>query len=363
MTKLIDLTKWGLTDSFKNEFDAKYKQMYLGRVIFESQKIYKIITTGGEILAEVTGKYSFEALDKSDFPAVGDWVVLDRNETGSGHAIIHNLLTRKSKISRKVAGNRIDEQIIASNIDFIFICISLNKDFNIRRLERYLSIVWSSQAVPVVVLTKSDLCEDIDDKMIQVENAAVGIDIHITSAINHHGTDIIGDYLTQGKTGAFIGSSGVGKSTLINSIIGEDLMHTSGLRNDDKGRHTTTHRELIAIPSGGAVIDTPGMREIQILDIDESVDHAFRDIEDLISHCKFSDCQHNSEPGCAINAALKDSSLEESRYNNYLHMKKEIAFLNSKGDKKAMSERKSQWVQISKSHKQTVRHNRKRNNY
>jgi len=340
----IDLFDWGLTDSFHELYKSNHSDLHLGRVIFESKNLYKIVAEEGELIGEIKGLINLHATGREDFPAVGDWVVMDRGSNKTGNAIIMDILERKSMIKRRVAGNRLDTQIIASNVDYIFICIALNGDFNLRRLERYLSIVWDSMATPVVILTKADLCDDVDEKISEVESIALGVDIHATSAINDIGTEIINSYLGSGKTGTFIGSSGVGKSTLINNLIGHQHLETNGLRNDDKGRHTTTHRELLSLPGGGVVIDTPGMRAIQVLDIDESINHAFEDVEALMLQCKFSDCNHHTEPGCAIKRALKTGELSESRYANYLQLKKETEYLRRKMDKKAAGEYSQHFV-------------------
>lgn len=338
MINKVDLKQWGLSDSIKEEFKNYQENSYLGRVITEGNKIYKVITENSELLGEVQGKFIYEALGTEDFPAVGDWVILDRNNNMNGNAIIKKILPRKSKVSRKIAGNRVDEQIIAANIDYTFICMSLNNDFNIRRLERYLTIVWDSMATPVILLTKSDLCEDLDEKIIKVNEIAIGVDILVSSAVNGEGINEIKKYLKEGVTCTFIGSSGVGKSSIINYIKGENVMNVNELRDDDKGRHTTTHRQLIFIPKGGLIIDTPGMREIQIMDVNESLDRTFSDIEELARNCKFSDCQHNTEPGCAIKEALENGTLDNKRWKNYLKMKKEIEFYKRKTDKDAAKE-------------------------
>ena len=331
------LNKWGLnnfvTSNLEND-DIKY----LGRIVTEGDNIYKVATVNGILIAEVSGKLEYNAVSRDDFPAVGDWVILDRNSLNTGNAVIKRVLPRKTKVSRKVAGKKSDEQIIASNIDYIFICMALNSDFNIRRLERYLTIVWDSGAVPVVMLTKSDLCSNVDQKVLEAEEVAIGVDIFVTSSITGEGIDNLDKYFIEGTTCAFIGSSGVGKSSLINSIRGEEFMKVKEIRDDDKGRHTTTHRELVQIPGGGVIIDTPGMREIQIMDVDDSLDRTFSDVEELTKFCRFTDCQHDTEPGCAVKKALDSGKLDQSRWENYLKMKREVAYFKRKNDKKLESE-------------------------
>lgn len=344
MIETINLREWGLDDFVLKQI-TQSELSFLGRIVTEGNKIYKVITKEGMITGEVSGKAMYDASGTDDFPAVGDWVLLDRLDGQSGNAIILKVLQRKSKLSRKVAGKRFDEQIIATNIDTIFITMSVNNDFNIRRLERYLTIVWDSMAVPVILLTKVDLCQNIDSKMLEIEAASPGVDILTTSAVTGEGIQQITTYLGPGKTVAFVGSSGVGKSSIINYLKGEKIMAVKDLRNDDKGRHTTTHRQLVPMSSGGVIIDTPGMREIQIMDVDTSLDKTFTDVETLAKNCKFNNCQHQSEPGCAIREALEDGTLDRGRWDNYIKMKKEIEYFIRKTDKKAESE---YWNKIKK---------------
>ncbi|MDP3386275.1 MAG: ribosome small subunit-dependent GTPase A [Eubacteriales bacterium] len=344
MIETTDLKQWGLDDFVLKQISQR-EISFLGRIVTEGNKIYKIITKEGLITGEVAGKAVYEASGTDDFPAVGDWVLLDRLDSQSGNAIILKVLQRKSKLSRKVAGKRFDEQIIATNIDTIFITMSVNNDFNIRRLERYLTIVWDSMAMPVVLLTKIDLRQNTDDRILEIEEAAPGVDVITTSAITGEGVQQLSRYLGPSKTVAFVGSSGVGKSSIINYMKGESIMAVKELRNDDKGRHTTTHRQLVPMASGGVIIDTPGMREIQIMDVESSLDKAFTDIDALAKNCRFNNCQHDSEPGCAINEALETGTLDRRRWENYIKMKKEIDYFIRKTDKKAESE---YWNRIKK---------------
>lgn len=323
------LKQLGLNDVMLCEA-AMYPDLYVGRVTSQHKELYKVLCEKGELLAEVSGKLRFETKGLSDYPAVGDFVMIDRDDNMNGNAVIRHRLSRKSAFVRKSAGKSGDEQIVASNIDVVFICMSLNRDFNLRRLERYLAISWDSGATPVVVLTKADLCDDIDKMTDEVETVAVGADIVVTSSISEDGYLTVMNYIKKEQTIAFIGSSGVGKSTLINRLIGEGKLETRGIRNDDKGRHTTTSRELIMLDNGSMVIDTPGMRELGIESAD--VSKAFADVDELALKCKFNDCTHTSEPGCKVSEAIKNGVLSPERLRSYNKLKKEAKYeeLNSK---------------------------------
>ncbi|GIP19431.1 putative ribosome biogenesis GTPase RsgA 2 [Paenibacillus montaniterrae] len=331
-TKMINV---GLTERFIQE-STLYTGMKLGRVSSQHKDLYKVITEHGEVFAEVSGKFRYEARSLADYPAVGDFVMLAQSEReeqslqAGDRAIIHHVLTRKSAFERKAAGTSNDIQVVAANMDIVFICMALNHDFNLRRLERYLSIAWDSGATPVVVLTKADLCEDVQEKLNEVYTAAIGVDVVTTSGLSEDGFIAIQHYMAVGKTFVFIGSSGVGKSTLINRLLGETIMDTKETRNDDKGRHTTTHRELFVLPGGGVIIDTPGMRELGIESADLS--KAFVDIDEFASRCKFSDCSHQTEPHCAVQQAILEGKLAAERLASYLKLKKEAKYegLNSR---------------------------------
>ncbi len=283
--------------------------------------MYKISNGTDVKTATVSGKFRYEAAAVSDYPAVGDYVLASWQD-GEDQAVIKALFPRKSCFMRKAAGPKKQEQVVAANIDTVLICMSLNHNFNIRRLERYLSITYDSGAAPVVVLTKADLCRDVRIKASEVRTVAPDADILVVSSLNGD-YDEVKKYLLPGKTVAFLGSSGVGKSTLINRLTGTDGLATGEIGTDDKGRHTTTHRELIELSNGAVVIDTPGMRELGMWDSEEGIATAFQDIEDLARECKFSNCTHTSEPGCAIQKALADGTLDAARWNSYRKLMKE----------------------------------------
>lgn len=323
------LLNLGFSERFINEA-AAYPDFFLARVISQYKDVYKVATDRSEILAEISGKLRYSVEIQSEYPAVGDFVMIDRDNEESGNAIIHYILRRKSTFIRRAAGTTKEIQVVAANIDTVFICMSVNKDFNLRRLERYLSIAWNSGAMPVVVLTKSDLCPDIQTIFFQVEKIAVGADVVVTSSRLGDGYKVLLKYILPGITVAFIGSSGVGKSSLINCLTGKEMIQTMEIRKDDKGRHATTRRDLIVLPTGGSVIDTPGMREIGVESA--NLGKTFVEIEELADLCKFKDCRHENEPGCAVTKAIKDGIIDERRLISYKKLKKEAKYeeLNSK---------------------------------
>ncbi|MCH1626289.1 ribosome small subunit-dependent GTPase A [Fredinandcohnia sp. SECRCQ15] len=332
-----------MNDQFKRFESNGYS---VGRVALEHKRMYRVYTDKGEILAEISGKMRFEALNREDYPAVGDWVVLSIREE-EGKATIHGILPRFSKFSRKVAGLATEEQIIATNINTVFLVNALNQDFNIRRIERYLLLAWESGANPVIVLTKSDLCTEIDKKVFEVESVAYGVPIHVCSVKENTGIEQLGMYFDNDQTVALLGSSGVGKSSLTNCLLGEEKLLVNEVReDDDRGRHTTTHRELLLLESGGVIIDTPGMRELQLWESDNSLSHSFQDIEELTGNCRFRDCSHETEPECAIRAAIENGTLDSARYQSYLKLQRELAFLERKTNIRAQNAEKEKWKKI-----------------
>lgn len=316
----MNLKQIGLDPSRLEEAKA-YEKWVLARVLEQHRDSYRILTDSGIFGAKVSGKMMFLASAPSDFPTVGDWIMVEKQ---NDIAIIHAILQRKSRFERKAAGKTSETQLIAANIDVIFICMSLNENFNLRRLERYLAIAWTSGATPVVILTKADLAPQPNGWISQVEQAAIGVDILICSEYDVPFFTELEEYILPGKTYAFIGSSGVGKSTIVNHLISQNIMKISNVGAHDKGRHTTTSRELFLTEKGSIVIDTPGMREMQIDDAD--LEETFQDIEELAKNCKFRDCRHNFEPGCAVKAAISSGALANKRLDNYRSLLRELAY-------------------------------------
>ncbi|WP_407269829.1 ribosome small subunit-dependent GTPase A [Radiobacillus sp. PE A8.2] len=343
----MKLTQLGYNQTIEQEA-LPYVQagFQVARVCKEHKQMYGVLTESGELLAEVSGKFMYDANSRVDYPAVGDWVIIKARQE-ENKSTIHHILPRVSKFSRKVAGEVTEEQIIATNIDTIFLVNALNKDLNVRRIERYLVMAWESGANPVIVLTKSDLCNDIEDKIAAVDQVAFGVPILAISATKHSGMDQLQPYLQEGKTIALLGSSGAGKSTLTNKLFGNEILQVQAIRtDDDKGKHTTTHRELIVLPQGGIVIDTPGMRELQLWESNHEMDGNFDDIKTLAEACRFRDCLHVNEPGCAVQQAIQDDQLAEDRLKSYQKLQKELEYVARKNDKRAQLEERKKWKKI-----------------
>ncbi|WP_430392887.1 ribosome small subunit-dependent GTPase A [Bacillus suaedaesalsae] len=343
----MNLTQLGWNTQLQNEMDAITNTEWIaGRVTLEHKRIYRVMTESGELMAEITGKMRFLAGGREDYPAVGDWVLLSAR-LNEGKATIHSILPRFSKFSRKVAGETTEEQIVATNVNTVFLVAALNQDFNIRRLERYLLLTWESGANPVIVLTKADLCEDSEPFIQDVEGVAFGVPIHVTSAKDLTGLEPLQSYLGEGQTVALLGSSGAGKSTLTNYLLGEEKQLVQDIRDEDgKGRHTTTHRELVVLPSGGMIIDTPGMRELQLWEADGGMSQSFSDVEDLAEQCYFRDCKHEKERECAVREAIESGALDEKRFQSYIKLQRELAYLDRKNDKRAQLAEKEKWKKL-----------------
>lgn len=337
--------------------EKKNKSNVKGRVLTQSRELFKVITERGEWICTLPGSFTYDS--SKTFPAVGDWVIVEQMP-GEERGIIKEVLKRSSLFKRKIAGQEIKEQVIAANIDYAFLVMSCNEDFNVRRLERYLIAAWDSGSKPVVVLTKSDLIDESKRLELEckVEEVAYGVTTFFVSNETKENIDQLQELLRPNYTAALLGSSGVGKSTLVNSLVDEERMNVSEIRQDDgKGRHTTTHRELIVLPEGGIVIDTPGMREFQLWAEQDSqgISQGFSDVEELITQCKFNDCKHDTEPGCAVKQALSEGTLSQERYDSYVKLQKELAYMERKENEKLMRQEKQKWKKISKQLKQTYK--------
>jgi len=331
----------GWSPFFEKQLTSGDRSRYsVGRILEKRKNCYVLLTEGGsEVLGSLAGKLQYEASGRGELPTVGDWVcALVRPE--EGRATIHRLLERRTKIARKGAGSVTDEQVLAANIDTVFLVNSLNQDFNLRRIERYLALALESGARPVVLLTKADLCEEPAEAIAEIERVAPFVSVHAVSALEGSGLGALAAYLGTGQTSVLLGSSGVGKSTLVNRILGEERQEVREIRShDDRGRHTTTSRQLIFLPEGGMLIDTPGMRELQLWDADEGLEQMFRDVEEAADRCRFTDCGHHAgTPGCAVQAAVESGALSSDRVASWSKLGRELAFLDRKKDKKAQSE-------------------------
>ena len=349
---MIDLSKYGYTYT-----TPLPNGQIPARVTDFRRDQYKVISPMGELTAMLKGAFVHEAQTRDDLPCVGDFVWLQYNLTGV--SLITTLLPRRTKFSRldssghayaHIKANR--EQIVAANFDYVFIVTSLNRDFRVNRILRYLTQARASGAIPVIILTKADLCEDFTHQVTEVNLAAPDIAVHAVSSHTGFGLDTLNRYLQPGKTVVFLGMSGVGKSSLLNALVGEDIMTVRETREKvdvSKGQHTTTHRQLFMLPSKAMVIDTPGMRELGIYDAEDSISIGFADIEDLFTQCRFRDCSHNTEPGCAVLAALKNGSLAENRWEQYQTQKRENSYFDDKAA--FMRERHETHKSWAKSHK------------
>jgi ribosome biogenesis GTPase len=315
-----------------------------GRVSVQHRGVWEVATAHGERTAEITGRLHHEALP-GELPVVGDWVAL-RDD------LIDVVLPRTSKFSRKTPFTEVSEQVLVANVDVAFLVMGLDeRDFSVRRLERYLTTAWEGGAVPVIVLNKSDLAYDLDSQVAETETVAFGVPLHAISAQSGDGVEQLRAHLAGNRTVVLLGSSGVGKSSIINRLLGEEHFRIGDVRSDGRGRHTTTHRELVSVPSGGVIVDTPGLRELQLWDADDGLDKAFGDIAELFTQCRFSDCAHETEPGCAVKAALADGSLPADRWESYLKLQRELARLERKLDPRLQSEERKKWAARTKSYR------------
>ena len=317
------------------------------RVSAQEREGYKVMGAGGELPATLAGRFHHRVRHSEDIPAVGDWVATSVHD---GFARIHALLPRRTVLRRKLSNERVfAPQVVASNFDIVFIATSANREFNPRRLERMLTLVWESGATPVVLLTQIDLVDDAAPLIERAEAAAYGTRVHALSAHSGVGCAALAEYRTGRRTFVMLGSSGVGKSTLTNLLRGEQRMYVKTVRaDDDRGRHTTTSRNLLLLPEGGAIIDTPGIRAVALWAAEEGLSSAFGDIEELAADCRFNDCGHKGEPGCAVGAALADGTLDVDRFASYQKLDRELAHIERKQNRQVASNTKQKWKKITK---------------
>lgn len=354
----MNLIQFGWNDFFAQHFSKFDSQEFtVGRVAIALKNTYLLYTETGEFQAEISGKLRHQAVEMQNLPAVGDWVVI-RTRSSENQATIHHILPRKSKFSRKMAGGKTQEQVLATNVDTIFLVSGLDGDFNLRRIERYLVLAWESGASPMIVLNKADLCQDLEQKILAVEAIAMGVPVIPISAAQNQGLEALNPYLKAGKTVALLGSSGVGKSTITNQFLGANIQPVQSVRtHDSRGRHTTTHRALMVLPSGGLLIDTPGLREIQIWGNQEGLEDTFEEITTLAKQCRFRDCRHQGEPGCAVRQAVDTGLLDQQRFASYQKLQKELNYLVRQQDQQAQLAEKKRWKQIHKSLKNHPKYN------
>jgi ribosome biogenesis GTPase len=335
-TIMIDLAEYGWNALLAAAFEACASEGAVpGRVIRQSRDLSTLVTTGGEIAAEVSGRFRHRARGPSDYPAVGDWAAV--RPVPNGPALIEAVLPRRSAFTRKAAGEAVEAQVVAANVDTVFLVSGLDGDFNARRIERYLATAWSSGAAPVIVLNKADLRPDLDGVVAATAAVAPGVPVVAVRALAEGGLEGLAPFLAAGRTIAFLGSSGVGKSTMINRLLAEERFRTAAMSDAaaGRGRHTTTARELVRLPGGALLIDTPGMRELGLWADDDGLDRTFDEIDRLAGRCRFPDCGHEHEPGCAVRAAVETGALDAGRWRSYLKLRRELRSLELRKDEKA----------------------------
>ena len=352
----MNIKDYGLKENLIKNID---ESKTIARIIATHKDRYEIVCNNGQGFAKIKRGCYYDN-PNSIYPTTGDFVIIEWNSTGD--SMICETLKRESSFSRTASSSDRNhelhhqhEQLVAANFDYVFIMQSLNNNFNLHRLERYLSLSWESGAIPVIILTKSDLVENIQEYIEQVESIAFGVDVYAVSCINGYGLDSIKKYFSKGNTIVFLGSSGVGKSTLVNTLYGDNVMKTSDIREEDsRGRHTTTSRNLIMLPNGAMIIDTPGMRELGMWNAENGINKTFQDIEQYIGMCKFSDCTHTNEPGCKILEAIVNGEIDQERFEQYLKLQKESRY--NTDSNQYLQEKKNKFKEISKINK----HNRKK---
>jgi len=325
------------------------------RIAEELKGAYRILSPSGVRPALLSGRLRHSALAREDLPASGDWV-LARPLPGEERAVIERLLRRRTRLSRQQAGEKTGQQLLAANIDIVFLVASLNREFNPRRIERYLTAIWESGARPVIVLNKADLSPQPEREQAEAEAIAPGVPVQLASAASGQGVGALATHLARGETAVFAGSSGVGKSSLINRLTGTDSQVIRDIRDSDgRGRHTTTTRQMLVLPGRGVIIDTPGLRELQLWDAGGGASRTFADIDELAGDCAFSDCRHEREPGCAVRAAVAEERLDEARLRSYHKLEREQQHIARKHDQALDLQEKRKWKLVQKANRQRQR--------
>ncbi len=352
------LLQWGWSPFFEKQLSKQPRgELKVARIISIEKNYflleYGITRSAKPSLAVLSGKLFYEIQSGGSWPAVGDWVFAQMPPGGDGHSIICEVFDRFSLLRRKVAGTRHDEQILAANFETVLITSSMNEDLNLRRIERYLMLGWDSGAEPVILLTKSDLTENPLRILEEISGQFPGVKVEMSSIYDSSSYECLKKYFSPGKTAVIVGSSGVGKSSLVNLLCGSALMKTQEIRESDaRGKHTTTSRHLMRTKWEGLIIDTPGMREIQLLDHDEGFEREFSDIEELKLNCRFFDCSHITEPGCQIKQATEAGGLDQERWKSYLKLQRELRHYERKKNKQIASEDKKKWKKMHKDYEQ-----------
>ncbi|MFC1640453.1 ribosome small subunit-dependent GTPase A [Patescibacteria group bacterium] len=345
----MNLENVGWNESFEEEFNPLQKRGFLPmRITRENKSNYEATDGERSIECVISGKFRFSLKSKSEYPAVGDWVGVSTIKNGT-KGVIRHVMSRQSMFSRKVAGETTEEQVVAANIDTVFIVVGLDENFNLRRIERYLSVANESGATPVVILNKSDICPNVEELEASVRKVSKDVPVHALSAHQAESLEVLDQYIQPGKTVAFLGSSGVGKSSIINALRGTDEIEVKEVSSlGSRGAHTTTHRELIQLPEKGMVIDTPGMRELQVWGDDAGLKQAFDDVEQLARDCHYKDCAHDGEPGCAVAQAIESGQLDAARLQSYNKLKKEYEYISMRQTMTPDAIEKKRWKEIRK---------------
>ena len=357
----MSISHWGWHPYFEAIWrDREREKAVPARVIAQSRGIWRVVGDFGECAAEATGRLRLGAEAGADWPAVGDWVAAELQDQGGG-AMIREVLPRRSQFVRKMAGKKIGEQVIAANVDTALLVSALDGDFNPRRVERYLAQCWESGAKPVIILNKADACKCLEEKLVEIEKVARGVPVCAVSAKTAQGFEELGRYLRRGQTLVLLGSSGVGKSTIVNRLLGRDVQEVKQVReSDSRGRHTTTARHLFVLPGGALLMDTPGLRELHLWDANEGISQAFSEIEALRASCRFTSCSHRREPGCAVQAAIQTGALDLGRLENWRKVQRELEFLERKINPEARQNERQRIKRLMRGVRQMYRDREKR---